>query len=63
MDVWTVAVALYLASTVVALFLTYQEQKRRGHKTPVYTVIGYVLCAVWPLVAAVMVIFYRPRKA
>lgn len=60
MDFWTFVVALYVISTIFAITMTYREQKRRGHRTPVFAIIGYILCTVWPLVVAVLVIFFRP---
>ncbi|WP_425102248.1 hypothetical protein [Tropicibacter sp. S64] len=63
MDFWTIVTAAYCLSTIMAVTLTYQEQKKRGQSTPVYTAIGYLLCMVWPVVAAVMLVFYRPREA
>lgn len=63
MSVLTILVYCYLATTLVALTLTYREQKRRKQKTPVFTFIGYLLCMVWPAVAAVMVIFYRQPQS
>ncbi len=63
MDVWTIVIALYVTSTMLAIIMTYREQKRSGHITPVYSMIGYMLCMIWPVVAAVMMIFYRPKAA
>ena len=62
MDSWTLIISLYFSSVIAALVLTYKEQKRRGQSTPIYTAIGYFLCMVWPLVAAVMLIFYKPTS-
>ena len=60
MDFWTIVIALYCLTTLIAVSLTYQEQKQRQEGTPIYTAIGYLLCTVWPVVAAVMVVVYRP---
>ena len=57
MDLWTIFVALYVVSSVFAITMTYREQKRRGHKTPVFALIGYLLCTVWPLVVAAILVF------
>ncbi|WP_136444003.1 hypothetical protein [Pacificoceanicola onchidii] len=59
MDFWTFVMAAYCLSAIMAITLTYQEQKRRGQSSPVYSLIGYLLCTVWPVVATVMVVFYK----
>ncbi len=61
MDFWTIGISVYILTTIVAVTLTYKEQKRRGHRTPIFNLIGFMLCMVWPVVAAVMVIFYKPQ--
>lgn len=63
MDFWTIVMAVYCLSAIMAITLTYQEQKRRGENTPVYAFIGYLLCTVWPVVATVMVVFYKAGPA
>ncbi|MFW2541572.1 hypothetical protein ACN2XU_02940 [Primorskyibacter sp. 2E107] len=63
MDFWTIVMAAYCLTTIMAISLTYQEQKRRAQSTPVYMLIGYMLCMVWPAVATVMVVLYRPGRA
>ncbi|WP_226561913.1 hypothetical protein [Salipiger thiooxidans] len=60
MNFWTIAAAAYVWTVIAAVTLTYREQKRRGEESPVYTLIGYVCCSVWPVVAAVMLVFYAP---
>ncbi len=60
MAFWTVFLAIYMAITLLALVLTFREQRSRGARTPFHAAAGYVLCTVWPAVVAVMVIFYRP---
>lgn len=59
MDVLTLMMIVYLATTIAALVMTYREQQRRRQITPVFTLIGYVLCLIWPVVAAVMVVLSR----
>ena len=61
MDFWTFFLAAYVSSTVFAIVMTYREQKRRGHSTPIYAAIGYLLCTVWPVVVAFMVIVCRQK--
>lgn len=60
MDFLTVAMAVYATSALAALCMTHQERKRSGvSAAPGDIVTGYLLCLVWPAVAAVMVVFYR----
>jgi multisubunit Na+/H+ antiporter MnhE subunit len=59
MQFTTLFLIVYLVTTIAALVMTYIEQQRRGHITPVFTLIGYGLCLVWPLVAAVMMLAHR----
>ncbi|SIT06849.1 hypothetical protein SAMN05421759_11380 [Roseivivax lentus] len=63
MALWSSITSVYLASVVVALILTYGEQKRRGQNKPFDVVMGYLLCMVWPLVAFIVLIFYKPNQA
>ncbi len=59
MDFWTIFVGLYLVSFILAIIMTYREQKARGQTTPVYAFMGYILCSVWPLVVAVTLVFSK----
>lgn len=59
MDIGIIFVAFYVASSIFAITMTYREQKRRGHRTPVFALIGYLLCTVWPLVVAAILVFTR----
>lgn len=59
MDFWTVALFLYLSTVLSALVCTWREQRQGGGRAPVPLMIGYGLCTVWPLVAAVMVVACR----
>lgn len=60
MEFWTILLVIYAAMTAAALFMTVREQRNKKVKAPIRLVVGYLLCAVWPAVVAVMVIFYRP---
>ncbi len=60
MEFWTIFWAVYTFSTIFAIAMTYREQKRSGRSTPLFVLIGYLLCTVWPVVVAVVLIFYRP---
>ncbi len=56
MDIWTVIIAVYIFISIAAITMTYREQKRKSVKSPLFSLIGYVLCTVWPVtVAAVLV--------
>ncbi|MCA0942150.1 hypothetical protein CLG85_012255 [Yangia mangrovi] len=59
MNFLNILLLAYLVTVLVALTLTHRERRRHGHRSALYAVLGYALCLVWPLVAAVMVLFYR----
>ena len=59
MTLWTLGFGLYLLTTMVAVTLTHLEQRQREDLTPAAMLIGYGLCAVWPVVAAFLVILHR----
>jgi hypothetical protein len=61
MGLLQIVMAIYIFTTIFALMMTYHEQKKRGHQTPVFVMIGYVSCMVWPLVGAVM--FYTHKAS
>lgn len=50
---------IYFVTVIVAVVMTFREQRKRGHVTPMFTILGYILCIVWPLVAASMMAFQR----
>ena len=56
MTFWTLFGAAYLASTLLALGLTWNEQRSRGQGNLLYSVIGYLTCTVWPLVVLVFLV-------
>jgi cytochrome c oxidase assembly factor CtaG len=56
MTVWTFLLVLYVASTIAAVVMTYREQRRTTLVSPLYRLIGYLACTVWPLVAVVFVV-------
>jgi len=41
--------AAYVVLTLAAIRLTYLEQMRSGVDSPLFRVIGFLLCAAWPL--------------
>ncbi len=57
MGFWVFITVIYCAVTTFALYMTYQEQRRHGQQSIVFNMIGYVLCTVWPLLAAAMLVF------
>jgi len=57
MDIGSVFIVFYVATSIFAIAMTYREQKRRGHSTPVFALIGYLLCTVWPLLVAAILVF------
>lgn len=61
---WPIVSLIYIAITIFAVYMTYQEQRRQGRSSPVYNMIGYLLCTVWPvLIAAILVIArFRPQS-
>ena len=56
MDAWTVIFAVYIFISTAAITMTSREQKQKNVKSPVFSLIGYLLCTVWPVtVAAILV--------
>lgn len=49
MGFWAFGVVIYIAVFIVAFTMTYREQQLSNVKSPVFCLIGYVLCMVWPL--------------
>ncbi|MFN4128278.1 MAG: hypothetical protein ACK4GC_00440 [Paracoccaceae bacterium] len=47
-----------------AAYMTHQEQKRQDRPSPLFNLIGYLACTVWPLVAAAALIaaWWRPVR-
>jgi uncharacterized membrane protein len=62
---WLILIVIYGAVTVFALYMTYQEQRRHVHQSLGINLMGYVLCTLWPLLAAVMLVLvrYHPAEA
>lgn len=61
MNFLTIFFTIYAISTTVAIIMTYREQKRKQQKSPLFTLIGYVLCSVWPAVIAFILLFENRR--
>lgn len=56
MTFWTDLFAVYSATTIFAIYMTYKEQQRQERPSFLFNLIGYLCCAIWPLVAAVFVV-------
>lgn len=61
---WSIVFVLYMLVSVFAVYMTYQEQKRQDHPSPMFNLIGYLACTVWPLVAAaaLVAVWRRPAR-
>ncbi len=59
MDFWTAFIAFYIATSIFAISMTYREQKKSGTVTPIFALIGALLCTVWPLVVAMVLVLSR----
>lgn len=60
MDPWTLFLVLYGLSIALANVLTYSEYRQRRAGRRAYPLLGHLLCTLWPLVALVLVVAYRP---
>jgi hypothetical protein len=58
---WPIVSLIYIAVTIFAVYMTYQEQRRLGRSTPMYNIISYLLCTVWPLLVAAILVIARFR--
>ncbi|MGO4909429.1 hypothetical protein ACEN2J_13985 [Pseudorhodobacter sp. W20_MBD10_FR17] len=56
---WPIVSLIYIAVTVFAVYMTYQEQRRQGRSSPMYNLIGYLLCTVWPVLVAAFLVMAR----
>jgi len=59
MDFWSALIALYIAISIFAISRTYREQKKSATVTPIFALIGYLLCIVWPLVVAAVLVLSK----
>lgn len=60
--------AMYLLTVILALIMTHSERRRterqqRGHDLVPYVLLGYILCLVWPLTMAFMVVSQKMVRA
>ena len=60
---WSVLASLYLCISLFAVFMTYQEQKRRRKPSPIFNLISYVLCVLWPLALGAILIAVQFQSA
>lgn len=59
----SVIVSFYLCISVFAVYMTYQEQKRRRKPSPLFNLISYVLCVLWPLALGAILIAVQFQSA
>ncbi|SFF03475.1 hypothetical protein SAMN04488523_11575 [Sulfitobacter brevis] len=59
MEFWPVLIFLYVVITIFAITMTYREQKKREDVTPMFALIGCILCTVWPLVVAAILLYSK----
>ncbi|TGD61202.1 hypothetical protein EYC08_19195 [Tabrizicola sp. WMC-M-20] len=57
------ALALYSCVALFAVYMTWQERRRTGPACVVYRLGGYILCLMWPLTIAAILISSRLRSA
>ena len=60
---WAIVISAYLAVSVFAVYMTWREHQRNGHRSIVMTGVSYLLCAAWPLAATVLFAFAQWRPA
>ncbi|MBL4930075.1 hypothetical protein [Fuscibacter oryzae] len=56
MDVFTIFMGLYLLVAIFAGAMTYVEQHQTTTRSKVFTPLAYLICALWPLAVAAMLI-------
>ena len=56
---WTLLSVCYGAITVFALYMTHQEQKGQDCPNPFDSLIGYLICTIWPLAVLFMIASQR----
>lgn len=44
----------YLPISLIAIALTYREQRRNGISSPLFRMIGFALCTLWPVTVFVL---------
>lgn len=52
---WILLSVCYGAITLFALFKTHQEQKQKVSSNAFNSLIGYLICTVWPLAVLCMI--------
>ncbi len=62
MGLWDIGVILYFGIAVFAITMTYREQRQKGQNSPLFNVIGFAVCILWPLMIAA-VLHSRTRSA
>lgn len=62
MNFWTTLWSIYAAISIFAITMTYKEQKRTKEVTPIFALIGYLTCTIWPLLVATILIMVQIAK-
>lgn len=62
MSNWSIFFAVYVATTVVTLVLTYREHRRSGARSIVLGLASLLACAVWPVVAVLCLFSKSPAE-
>ena len=52
---------LYLFVASIAVTLTYVEQRNTGHRSMIFTALGFMACAVWPLTLLIVALAVTVR--
>lgn len=63
MGLFEVGIALYLASIVAALTMTWVERRRGAQTSWTLQAAGYAACTVWPLIAVVFMFVRATARA
>ena len=64
MEFWHFLLIPYGMITAFAIYMTHMEQRWQSRATLPFTLLGYMLCLVWPLsvVAMLVVVQWRPAQ-
>mgnify|MGYP005846401193 CR=1 FL=1 len=57
------ALTVYALIAVFSFYMTFQERRRTGSDSAVYTLAGYLLCLIWPLTVLAILLSPRLRSA
>lgn len=62
MSNWSIFFAIYLATTGIALVLTYREHRRSGARSVVLELASLLACTLWPVVAVLCLFSKSPSE-